>query len=218
MTTGTIKKVIADRGFGFIVAEDAKEYFFHRGGLEATLDFDRLVGGERVEFEIEQSPKGPRAVTGARRLTRPDEAARPSAGGLVLLTRLGRMAGSDVERTAARDRDRDDEAAHRHYKRRELVTADGGTLVLRTDGTIDLLAADRTVVQILESRRPRVGRSRVPLRDPRPGAHGRTARAPTPAPTNPGPDLHTHGRRDATAARHRCGPGRPGLPADRSGR
>ena len=62
MTTGTVKKVIADRGFGFIVAEDGKEYFFHRGGLEATLDFDRLVGGECVEFEIEQSPKGPRAV------------------------------------------------------------------------------------------------------------------------------------------------------------
>jgi len=62
VTTGTVKKVIADRGFGFIVAEDAKEYFFHRGGLEPTLDFDRLVGGERVEFEIEQSPKGPRAV------------------------------------------------------------------------------------------------------------------------------------------------------------
>ena len=62
MTAGTVKKVIADRGFGFIVAEDAKEYFFHRGGLEATLDCARLVGGERVEFEIEQSPKGPRAV------------------------------------------------------------------------------------------------------------------------------------------------------------
>ncbi len=62
MTTGTIKKVIADRGFGFITAEDGKEYFFHRGGLQASLDFDRLVGGERVSFEIEQSPKGPRAV------------------------------------------------------------------------------------------------------------------------------------------------------------
>jgi CspA family cold shock protein len=61
MTTGTIKKVVADRGFGFIVAEDAKEYFFHRGGLDASLDFDRLVGGERVAFEIEDSPKGPRA-------------------------------------------------------------------------------------------------------------------------------------------------------------
>jgi CspA family cold shock protein len=61
MTTGTIKKVIADRGFGFIAAEDAKEYFFHRGGLDSSLDFDRLVGGEKVNFEIEQSPKGPRA-------------------------------------------------------------------------------------------------------------------------------------------------------------
>src|SRR5688500_6137218 len=61
MTTGTIKKIVADRGFGFIAAEDAKEYFFHRGGLDSSLDFDRLMGGEKVEFEIEASPKGPRA-------------------------------------------------------------------------------------------------------------------------------------------------------------
>jgi CspA family cold shock protein len=62
MATGTIKRIIADRGFGFIVAEDEKEYFFHRGGLDTTLEFDRLVGGERVEFDVEASPKGPRAV------------------------------------------------------------------------------------------------------------------------------------------------------------
>ena len=62
LTTGTIKKVVADRGFGFIAAEDEKEYFFHRDGLDSSLDFDRLVGGERVEFEIEASPKGPRAT------------------------------------------------------------------------------------------------------------------------------------------------------------
>ncbi|HKY88908.1 MAG TPA: cold shock domain-containing protein, partial [Candidatus Limnocylindrales bacterium] len=61
MTTGTIKKVVADRGFGFIAAEDGKEYFFHRNGLQSSLDFDRLMGGERVTFEIEASPKGPRA-------------------------------------------------------------------------------------------------------------------------------------------------------------
>ena len=61
MTTGIVKKIVADRGFGFITAEDAKEYFFHRGALDSTLDFDRLTGGEKVEFEIEQSPKGPRA-------------------------------------------------------------------------------------------------------------------------------------------------------------
>jgi len=61
MATGTIKKIVSDRGFGFITAEDGKEYFFHRSGLQASVDFDRLVGGEKVDFDIEQSPKGPRA-------------------------------------------------------------------------------------------------------------------------------------------------------------
>ena len=62
VATGTIKKVVADRGFGFITADDEKDYFFHRGGLDSSLDFDRLVGGEKVTFYIEQSPKGPRAL------------------------------------------------------------------------------------------------------------------------------------------------------------
>jgi len=62
LSTGTIKKVVADRGFGFIAAEDGKEYFFHRNSLESSLDFDRLNGGEKVDFEIESSPKGPRAA------------------------------------------------------------------------------------------------------------------------------------------------------------
>ena len=61
MATGTIKRIVADRGFGFIAAEDEKEYFFHRGGLDGSLEFDRLVGGEKVEFDVEASPKGPRA-------------------------------------------------------------------------------------------------------------------------------------------------------------
>ena len=59
MQSGTIKKLVSDRGFGFIAAEDGKEYFFHRSGTEA--DFDSLNGGEKVTFEIEVSPKGPRA-------------------------------------------------------------------------------------------------------------------------------------------------------------
>jgi CspA family cold shock protein len=61
VTTGTIKKVVSDRGFGFITAEDGKDYFFHRDGLASSLDFDRLGGGERVQFDVEQSPKGARA-------------------------------------------------------------------------------------------------------------------------------------------------------------
>jgi cold shock protein len=62
MTTGTIRKVVADRGFGFITADDAEEYFFHRSGVDSSIDFDRLVGGEHVVFEIETGPKGPRAT------------------------------------------------------------------------------------------------------------------------------------------------------------
>jgi CspA family cold shock protein len=62
VTTGTIKKVVADRGFGFITGEDGKDYFFHRGGVEAPLDFDRLDGGESGKFDVEVSPRGPRAV------------------------------------------------------------------------------------------------------------------------------------------------------------
>jgi cold shock protein len=61
MLTGSVKKVVADRGFGFIAADDGQEYFFHRGGLDSSLEFDRLGGGERVTFEVERSDKGPRA-------------------------------------------------------------------------------------------------------------------------------------------------------------
>ena len=61
MATGTIKRIVPERGFGFITSEDTKEYFFHRSSLDASLDFDRLRGGEKVEFQVETSPKGPRA-------------------------------------------------------------------------------------------------------------------------------------------------------------
>jgi CspA family cold shock protein len=62
MATGTILKVVSERGFGFIAGTDGKEYFFHRGALVPPMDFVRLVGGERVEFDAESGPKGPRAA------------------------------------------------------------------------------------------------------------------------------------------------------------
>jgi CspA family cold shock protein len=61
VTTGTVKKVVSDRGFGFITAEDGKDYFFHRDALTSSLNFDRLAGGEKVSFEIEANPRGARA-------------------------------------------------------------------------------------------------------------------------------------------------------------
>lgn len=62
MPSGTIKKIVSDRGFGFIAAEDGVEYFFHRSGVDDSVNFDSLRGGEAVSFEIEQSQKGPRAA------------------------------------------------------------------------------------------------------------------------------------------------------------
>lgn len=61
MLTGSVKKVVNERGFGFIAADDGQEYFFHRSGLDSSLEFDRLAGGERVTFEVERGDKGPRA-------------------------------------------------------------------------------------------------------------------------------------------------------------
>lgn len=58
---GKIKKVIRDRGFGFISSADGQEIFFHRSGL-AGQNFDSLNEGTEVDFETQNSPKGLRAV------------------------------------------------------------------------------------------------------------------------------------------------------------
>ena len=58
---GNIKRLIRDRGFGFITTEDGKEVFFHRSAL-AEGDFDALEEGTSVEFNMETGPKGPRAA------------------------------------------------------------------------------------------------------------------------------------------------------------
>ena len=61
MPTGTIKRVFKDRGFGFIRTSDGQEIFFHRSGLRSAR-FEAIAEGDTVEFEVESSPKGPRAV------------------------------------------------------------------------------------------------------------------------------------------------------------
>ena len=61
MHTGKIKKLVRDRGFGFIADTDGKEVFFHQTSLVETT-FDALNEDQSVEFEVEKSDKGPRAV------------------------------------------------------------------------------------------------------------------------------------------------------------
>jgi cold shock protein len=57
---GTIKRLVSDKGFGFILAEDGQEYFFHQSAY-AQGTFSGLREGQAVTFEKGQGPKGPRA-------------------------------------------------------------------------------------------------------------------------------------------------------------
>ncbi len=61
MHTGRIKKLIADRGFGFISDTDGRDVFFHQGSL-VDAKFGDLNTDQEVEFDVEKSPKGPRAI------------------------------------------------------------------------------------------------------------------------------------------------------------
>jgi CspA family cold shock protein len=56
---GTIKRLVTDRGFGFILAGDGNEYFFHNSACTG-IAFDQLREGQTVTFERGQGPKGPR--------------------------------------------------------------------------------------------------------------------------------------------------------------
>jgi len=57
---GRIKKMVRDRGFGFIRGDDGKEVFFHRSGLNAA-DYDGLSEGDTVEYVVQEGPRGARA-------------------------------------------------------------------------------------------------------------------------------------------------------------
>src|SRR3954466_13292389 len=59
MSSGTIKRLVRDRGFGFIRDDGGQEWFFHRSSVQGS--FDQLNEGQRVSFDEEPSAKGPRA-------------------------------------------------------------------------------------------------------------------------------------------------------------
>lgn len=59
--TGTIKKKVEDRGFGFIARDGESDIFFHSKELNG-VEFAQLKEGDAVTFEVAQGPKGPNAV------------------------------------------------------------------------------------------------------------------------------------------------------------
>jgi cold shock protein len=52
MTKGSIKRVMKDRGYGFIKMEDGREIFFHMSALQG-LDFNGLTEGDLVECDVQ---------------------------------------------------------------------------------------------------------------------------------------------------------------------
>ena len=60
MPQGVIKKLVSDKGFGFIEGEGGGDLFFHCSEV-ADGAFEALSVGQKVEYEAGEGPKGPRA-------------------------------------------------------------------------------------------------------------------------------------------------------------
>ncbi len=65
MNTGTIKKKIEGKEFGFIAPDDQqpgdKDLFFHKESL-VDVTLEELNEGDKVSYDTESSEKGPKAV------------------------------------------------------------------------------------------------------------------------------------------------------------
>jgi len=58
--TGTIKKIIRDKGFGFIVPDDGSDdVFFHRSSLAPRVQLEDLNERDSVQFQTRRGDKGP---------------------------------------------------------------------------------------------------------------------------------------------------------------
>ncbi|HMK57212.1 MAG TPA: cold-shock protein [Dissulfurispiraceae bacterium] len=61
MAQGTVKWFNDSKGFGFITSEDGSDVFVHHTSIQGN-GFKSLAEGDRVSFDIEKGPKGPKAI------------------------------------------------------------------------------------------------------------------------------------------------------------
>ncbi len=63
MPTGKVKWFSAEKGFGFINQDSSsQDVFVHWTSVEGLEDYEELREGEPVEFEVERTPKGLKAI------------------------------------------------------------------------------------------------------------------------------------------------------------
>ena len=60
MPQGRIKRLVSDRGFGFIEGDRGDDLFFHHSALQGAT-IEEVREGQVVEYEVGRGPKGPRA-------------------------------------------------------------------------------------------------------------------------------------------------------------
>jgi CspA family cold shock protein len=61
MAQGTVKWFNDSKGFGFITSEDGTDVFVHHTSIQGN-GFKSLAEGDKVSFDIEKGPKGPKAI------------------------------------------------------------------------------------------------------------------------------------------------------------
>ncbi|MBU4352855.1 MAG: cold shock domain-containing protein [Nanoarchaeota archaeon] len=60
---GKVKFFNAMKGFGFIAADDGKEYFVHSSGLKEGAS---IADNDTVEFDVTDGDRGPKAINVAK--------------------------------------------------------------------------------------------------------------------------------------------------------
>ena len=65
MAQGTVKWFSDSKGFGFITGEDGSEAFVHHTSVQGN-GLNSLVEGDKVRFDVEKGPKGPKAINVAK--------------------------------------------------------------------------------------------------------------------------------------------------------
>lgn len=59
---GKIKWYRTEKGYGFIVGEDGKDYFVHHSALPEDMEDTREEDNQKVTFDLKKTERGPQAV------------------------------------------------------------------------------------------------------------------------------------------------------------